>query len=234
MEQKGEKNLPLNKSENTRERIGMEIIFYTDPLCCWTWAMQSQWKLLLNNLQDYNPIVKYKMGGLLPSWNNFNDSVNAIRKPVQMGPEWMHARALSGAVINDLIWVTDPPASSFPACIAVKCAELQSSAMGARFLTLVQEAVMIKNLNISRTTILLQIASSLLTVYPDFDTRKFEKDLLGEQGKEAFRKDLQECKYLNINRLPTIVFKIPTKSSVSLTGYQSYESLISACKMLDS
>ena len=73
--------------------------------------MQPQWKKLLKDLQSSNVVVKYKMGGLLPSWKHFSDSVNSIQKPIQMGPEWMHARALSGTEINDRIWITDPPAS---------------------------------------------------------------------------------------------------------------------------
>jgi putative protein-disulfide isomerase len=232
MQPKGVKSLPNNIQLSGRS-IGIEITFYTDPLCCWTWAMQPQWKQLLDELQGFNVVVKYKMGGLLPSWKHFNDNVNSIRKPVQMGPEWMHARALSGAEINNRIWMTDPPASSFPACIAIKCAELQSSEIAAHFLNLLQEAVMVKNLNISKSNILLEVASALLVLYPEFDWKRFKEDLFGQQGKEAFRKDLQECKYLNIKRIPTIIFKAFNKVSVLVSGYQSYESLKDAIIKLE-
>jgi putative protein-disulfide isomerase len=227
MEPKDGKRLQQNNIQKPSEAAGVEITFYTDPLCCWTWAMQPQWKRLLADLQDRNLLVRYKMAGLLPSWATFNDNVNSIRKPVQMGPEWMHARAISGAVIDDRIWITDPPASSFPACIAVKCAELQSSAMGAQLLNLIQEAVMVKNLNIAKTSVLEDIATALSMMNTDFDLRRFQEDLLGEEAKEAFRKDLQECRYLKITRLPTILFKSAHAKSGLLTGYQSYESLIS-------
>jgi putative protein-disulfide isomerase len=235
MQPKDVKSLQLNNTRNSGETVGMEITFYTDPLCCWTWAMQSQWKKLLNDdLQRLHPVVKYKMGGLLPSWKHFYDSTNSIRKPVQMGPEWMHARAISGAVINDRIWITDPPASSFPACIAVKCTEFQSPSIAEHFLNLLQEAVMVKNMNISKSDIILEVASALPTAFPDFDFGKFKEDLFGERAKDAFRKDLHEYKYLNIIRMPTILFKASNRRSVLASGYQTYESLKNVCiKMED-
>jgi putative protein-disulfide isomerase len=234
MPPKDVKSLPPNNIENFGRPVGIEITFYTDPLCCWTWAMQPQWKRLLCYLEGFSTImVKYKMGGLLPSWKHFNDNINSIQKPVQMGPEWMHARSLSGAVIHDRIWITDPPASSFPACIAVKCAEFQSSQIAAHYFYLLQEAVMVKNLNISKTNVLLDVASTIRTLYSQFDLQKFKEDLLGEQGKEVFRKDLQECKYLNIRRMPTILFKSSDTVPILVSGYQSYESLKDACRRLE-
>jgi predicted DsbA family dithiol-disulfide isomerase len=201
------------------ERV--EVTFYTDPLCCWSWAIRPQWEQLLEEL-DGSISATYKMAGLLPSWHHFNDPVNSISKPIQMGPEWMHAKVVSGAQINNQIWITDPPASSFPACIAVKCAGLQSKAAEDRYLYLLQKAVMVDGLNIARTSVLLDVAAAM----PDaFDLSLFKQDLLGERGKEAFRQDMQECKYLNIVRLPTLIFRRAGSPSLLLSGYQSYRSL---------
>jgi len=225
MKQKNEKELQ-SKLESQSEQMtgGVEISFYTDPLCCWSWVMQPQWKKLLEEFGD-SLHVTYKMVGLLPSWSNFNDSTNSIRKPIQMGPEWMHARETSGVYIDDSIWITDPPASSFPACIAVKCVELQSREMAAVYLSLLQEAVMTKRLNITHTEVLLQQADDLNRRSPDFNLFKFREDLFGETGKEAFRKDWQEVKYRNITRYPTLVFRAPGHNPVLVTGLQSYDSL---------
>ena len=233
MVQKDVENLSANNIGKTSSAIGIEVVFYTDPLCCWTWAMHPQWKRILAELGSRLPVaVKYKMGGLLPSWKHFSDKVNSIQKPIQMGPEWMHARVLSGVQINDRIWITDPPASSFPACIAVKCVELASPQMVPDFLYLLQETVMVKGLNIARTDMLLQCGAALKVRHPVFDLGKFKAALLGEEGRAAFRKDLQECKYLSIHRLPTILFKSSDGRSILLSGYQSYESLNNACSKL--
>lgn len=199
----------------------VEVTFYTDPLCCWSWAIRPEWEQLREEL-GASIDVTYKMAGLLPSWHHFHDPLNSISKPVHMGPEWMHAKTVSGAQINNQIWITDPPASSFPACIAVKCAGLQSKEAEDRYLYLLQKAVMIDGLNIARTSVLLEVAAA---VTGSFDLSLFEQDLLGERGKEAFRLDMQECKYLNITRLPTLVFRRSGQPSLLLSGYQSYRSL---------
>jgi predicted DsbA family dithiol-disulfide isomerase len=70
----------------------------------------------------------------------------------------MHARHFSGVYIDDRIWITDPPASSFPACIAVKSAELQGAACGSQYLALARRAVMVDNKNIARLEVLLELA----------------------------------------------------------------------------
>src|ERR1700754_1212842 len=140
--QKSEKKLAKNKEQATVD--GIEVTFYTDPLCCWSWAMLPQWQRFQTEVDLLPSQVKYKMGGLLPSWDHFDDGVNSIRKPIQMGPEWLHAKTLSGQPIVDTIWITDPPASSFPACIAVKCVELQSPILAVRYLQSLQQAIMVR------------------------------------------------------------------------------------------
>lgn len=232
MQLKDAKNPLPNEIKEAEEPDVIELIFYTDPLCCWSWAMQPQWKKFLGQLRGHNVSVTYKMAGLLPSWKHFNDSLNSIRTPAQMGPEWMHAGKVSGTVINGRIWITDPPASSFPACIAVKCAELQAVPIGGHFLNLLREAVMVKGKNIAKGDILLEIASTLEDEYPEFDFKQFRNDLFGERGKKAFEKDVKEWKYLNASRLPAILFKSQNKGSMLLCGYQSYESLVNVyCKL---
>ncbi|MDO6430255.1 DsbA family protein [Flavitalea sp. BT771] len=222
-----EKAERLQNSQSSNNHIqqtdGVEITFYTDPLCCWSWAMRPQFRALLENFADLS--VTYKMAGLLPSWNNFSDSVNSIQKPVHMGPEWMHAKERSGANIDPGIWMSDPPASSFPACIAVKCAELQSKEASAHYLHFLQEAVMVKNKNIARTEMLLEVAHSLPAQFPSFNLLTFREDLLGQRGKDAFRLDWQEVKYKAITRLPTLVFRSDNRVPILLSGYQSYDSL---------
>jgi predicted DsbA family dithiol-disulfide isomerase len=84
---------------------------------------------------------------------------------------------------------------------------------------------MVQSLNIAHTNVLLEVAAMLVTNHPSFDLASFREDLFSEKGKEAFRKDLQECRYLNITRLPTLIFRSAGQPSVLLSGYQSYESL---------
>jgi predicted DsbA family dithiol-disulfide isomerase len=209
-----------------QQKENIEIIYYTDPLCCWSWAMEPQWRQLQEELGS-SLNVTYKMAGLLPSWKNFNDTINSIRKPIHMGPEWMHAKYVSGVDIDNRIWITDPPASSFPACIAVKSAELQSKEAGVRYLDLLREAVMLKVRNIARMGVLLELAAELPAEFPAFDLSMFRSDLNGK-ALDAFRADWQETKYRGITRFPTLVIKAGGRQPFVLSGFQSYETLKNA------
>jgi predicted DsbA family dithiol-disulfide isomerase len=92
---------------------------------------------------------------------------------------------------------------------------------------------MVGGKNIARSEVLLDTAWLLHDQYCDFDLFKFRDDLMGEAGKEAFRKDLQDAKYLGINRFPTLVINRKQRPAIMLTGYQSYESLKKAVVILD-
>src|ERR1700743_1766739 len=72
----------------------IQITFYTDPLCCWSWAMEEPIRLLADKFGQ-SLSTTYKMAGLLPSWGSFSDAINSIQKPAQMGPEWMYAKQIT-------------------------------------------------------------------------------------------------------------------------------------------
>jgi putative protein-disulfide isomerase len=202
---------------------GIDVIFYTDPLCCWSWAMEPQWMRLQREFGKALR-VSYRMIGLLPSWDKFNDSLSSLSRPVHMGPEWMQAGRIAGLKVADKIWITDPPSSSFPACIAVKSAEDQSPALGALYLKAVREAVIVQGKNIAQTAVLLDIAGRLSLSEPGFDEKVFRECLLGPRGSELFRRDYQDAQYLGIRRSPTLVLKGGGKALL-LRGYQSWEIL---------
>ena len=55
----------IQNKEHQADRV--EITFYTDPLCCWSWAFEPQWRRLQYEFQD-RIIYRYVMSGLLPGW----------------------------------------------------------------------------------------------------------------------------------------------------------------------
>src|SRR5438128_964944 len=141
----------VQNEQNKADRV--EIIFYTDPLCCWSWAFEPQWRRLQYEFQD-QLAFRYVMTGLLPGWKNYSDPVYSVSKPMQMGPVWLEASETSGMPIYDRIWVEDPPASSYPACIAVKSMQLQSQTAAVKYLRRLRETVMLQGENIAKQTIL--------------------------------------------------------------------------------
>ncbi len=209
----------------------IDITYYTDPLCCWSWAFEPELdkiKMLLGN----NATLQYRMGGLLPSWTNFHDPINSVSRPAQMGPVWMHAGQVSNRPITHQLWIKDPPASSYPACIAVKCAQLQSSAAGEKYLRLLRTACMAEEKNIAKKNMLLQAAEVLAKEDTDFDLQRFKTDLVNDAGLEAFREDMQQVRYHNINRFPTLIIRAANGKAILVSGYRQSSDVLNAINAL--
>ncbi len=208
----------------------LEIIFYTDPLCCWSWGIEPQMRKLMYLFRGQIS-WRFCMGGMLPGWQNYNDEVNSVSRPLQMGPVWMHAQEVSGMPMQSAIWMKDPPASSYPSCIAVKCAGIQSAGAGERYLRLLREAVMLEGKNIAREEVLIEVAEKLLSEgHYEFDIEMFKADLKNDNGLEAFRKDVQESQQRNISRFPTMIMKYPGRQGIMLTGYRPYAAILESVK----
>ncbi len=173
------------------------------------------------------------MGGLLPDWNTYNDPLNSVSRPLQMGPLWMEARHISGMPIKDTVWHQNPPESSFPACIAVKCAGLQSADAAESYLRRCREAVMLHGKNIAKQEVLLEIADELTKEYPHLlDPRRFREDWQTGAGKDTFREDLQAVRIHNFGRFPTLTIQQPGKAGVVIVGYRPYSVLLDAIKQV--
>jgi putative protein-disulfide isomerase len=226
-----EKLEKINK-QDLYKADSIEITYYTDPLCCWSWGFEPQWRKLQYQLKG-NITVRYVMSGLLPSWKNYNDPLFSVSRPLQMGPVWLEASRLSGMRIHDRLWVEDPPASSYPACIAVKCAELQSVEAGEKYLRLSREAVMLHGRNIAKQEVLVQLAIELEAKSPGLiDIGRFVQELTNNNGIEAFRKDWQDVQNRGINRFPTLIIKAEAKQPIMITGYRPYPVLLDGVKQM--
>jgi putative protein-disulfide isomerase len=218
-------------SARQEEKARLDIVYYTDPLCCWSWAMNPQ-LAQFKTAWEGSIQWRYCMGGLLPAWNQYTDSLNCISRPAQMGPVWMQAGEISGVPMPHRIWVDNPPASSYPACIAVKCATLQSPALGELYFHYVQEAIMVHSLNIAQYEVLQQVAEQVAATAAGFDLDQFFEDMKNGNGMEAFRKDIQEIKYRSIQRFPALLIRRSEHQPLLITGYKPADVLISIIKQL--
>ena len=91
-----------------------------------------------------------------------------------------------GPSIADRIWVEDPPASSYPACIAVRAAELQSLEAGDLYLRRVREALMAQGRNVARRQVLLAVAAELVRDRPEaLSLTRFEHDLASAAARKG-------------------------------------------------
>lgn len=221
--QHSQKARPQQKNPDNITGVGqIKITFYTDPLCCWSWALERHWRLLLKNYPD-DISYRYVMGGMIPHWDGYNDPLNSVSKPIQMGPVWMHASEVTNVKMNYNIWHNDPPTSSYPACIAVKTAGLQSEATSEKYLFKIRQALMEDGENISKREVLLAIAEKLDD--EEFDFKKFERDWDSGKGKESFRNDLQKTRFHSIGRFPTLTLQNHEGKGIMIVGFRPYEML---------
>jgi predicted DsbA family dithiol-disulfide isomerase len=195
----------------------IEVTYFTDPLCSWSWAFEAVWRRLRYELAD-RISWRYVLGGMIPDWQTFNDPLHSVHRPAQMGPSWYEVRHLTGMPIDEMIWLQDPPASSYPACVAVKAAGRQGAAIEEAYLRRLREAVMLERRNVARREVLVDLFEGLSGV----DGGRFRRDVVGEKALAAFREDLKDASYRAIGRFPAFVLRGAGGRAVLLMGYRPY------------
>ncbi|HEY0653506.1 MAG TPA: DsbA family protein [Chryseosolibacter sp.] len=210
----------LQKNPVEREKGRVKVEFYTDPLCCWSWAFEKPWRQLLTGYGD-KISYRYVMCGMIRDWQSYDDAMNAVSRPLQMGPVWMHASEMTQVKMRYDVWHLNPPSSSYPACIAVKTAGLQSDELADQYLYAIRVSLMEEAADISRHDVLLSIARTI----PSLDFARFENDWNRGLGKNAFRYDLQQARYHGISRFPTLTFTNGKNEGFMIVGYRPFEAL---------
>ena len=206
------------------------VEYYTDPLCCWSWGMEPQLRKLRYLLKDRLEIT-YVMGGLIRDWDHFSDAMNDISRPSQVGPLWMEVRHTTGQPMDEFLWVKDPVDTTYPACMAVKAAEMQSAMAGEAMLRELREAVMLHQKNIGKTEVILEVAADLKEK-KILDFSSFKEDWMSQKAADVFRKDLEQIKIKGITRFPTLLIS-NSERTIQITGYRPFEVLRDAFRNLD-
>ena len=173
----------------------------------------------------------YVMGGMLRDWDHFQDQLNSIGRPSQMGPLWMETRQISGQPIEEFIWVKNPVDSSYPACMAVKAAEDQSATAAEAVLRKLREAVMMHRKDIGDKDVILEIAAELQKENV-LNLPRFEAAFFSNKSADLFREDLDLTKLKNITRFPTMLISYGDRT-IQITGYRPFSVLVDAFKALE-
>lgn len=229
--------MPPNDTE--LHKVVVKVICYTDPLCSWSWASLPIWRRARTEFGDQLTWT-YRMGGMIPNWQEYSDPLNDIQRPAQMAPQWFQVRTQTGAPIDETIWLDDPPTTSYPACVAYTAANMQGEAYGEAYLYRLWEAVMTHKRNIAHRDCLVAIAEELAEesaqyaetdeALQPFDAARFQEELVAESTVAEFRQALQETHYRQIRRFPTLALVDENGKGALLVGYRPYEALAEAVK----
>ncbi|MBI2954985.1 MAG: DsbA family protein [Chloroflexi bacterium] len=153
-----------------------EVEYFTDPYCSWCWATEPVLYRLRETYRD-SLRIRYVMDGLVRDMADFYDGLNDIRTAAQVAPHWRDVSRRSGQPIDERLWedITDPHFSTWPACIAVKAAQLQGQTLGERFLRQIRRAALAERRFVSD----LEVQKEIVLDVPDLDAERWLEDVEG-------------------------------------------------------
>ncbi len=218
--------MPAGETSNENIAIKTEnkpvkIIYYTDPICSSCWGIEPQLRKLKLEYGDYFEI-DYRMGGLLPDWS-YNSG--GISKPADVAHHWDEASLHYEMPIDGDVWLEDPLDSSYPSCIAMKAAQIQSKDKAVKFMRILREKLYLEKKNIAKWENIAQAAK-----LADLDLVKLKKDYDGD-AKKLFEEDLKLGKSLGVRGFPTLFFSDGNNNQLTVYGskpYASYENALQA------
>jgi predicted DsbA family dithiol-disulfide isomerase len=158
----------------------VQVRFYTDPACPWSWAAEPALRRLMWEFEGELEFV-WVMGGLARSYAgaDFLDLISL----------WLEDAAEGGMPCDPRIWTENPLESTYPACQAVKAATEQGWEAGYRYLRTLREGIMFERRKLDHADALIAAAGRAR-----IDRQRFEVDLRSHAITEAFSADLEEVR----------------------------------------
>jgi predicted DsbA family dithiol-disulfide isomerase len=155
----------------------IHVQYFTDPACPWSWAAEPAVRRLQVEFGD-DLTITYVMGGL----------AREFRRPLETMRHVMDAAAASAMPTDPRLWLDAPPASSYPACQAVKAAAEQGR--DGEYLRVVREGLMVDRLKLDTADALTDAARRV----SGMDVDRFAIDLRSHAIVEAFGADLERAR----------------------------------------
>ena len=186
----------------------MELRYYTDPLCPWSWALEPAVRRLLHQFGDTLQLT-YVMGGMV---RKDSDPATQVRSQLD-------ASARSGMPIDPRLWLEGPPSSSYPACIAVKAAADQGDPTA--YLRRLREGFMCRRRKLDVGEALVEEARAT----PGLDVDRLRIDVASHATLEAFGEDLELTRSQGAE-LPSLEFG----DGERVEGFADYEALAAAAR----
>jgi predicted DsbA family dithiol-disulfide isomerase len=158
----------------------VEVRFYTDPGCPWSWGAEPALRRLMWEF-DGELEFAWVMGGLAREYRP-EHYLAAIE-------HFLDASASSGMPCDPRLWTENPIDSTYPACQAAKAAEEQGWQAGYRYLRRLREGLMFERRKLDHVEALIAAAGEA-----GIDRERFETDLRSHAITEAFGADLEEVR----------------------------------------
>ncbi|HMA26461.1 MAG: DsbA family oxidoreductase [Solirubrobacterales bacterium] len=171
----------------------VQVRFYTDPACPWSWAAEPALRRLMWEFEGDLEFA-WVMGGLARRYGReYRDEEGGIGN----GPDcfadlishWLEVAANGLMPTDPRVWTESPLTSTYPACQAVKAAAEQGWEAGYRYLRVLREGIMFERRKLDHADALIAAAGPAR-----IDRDRFEVDLRSHAITEAFGGDLDEVR----------------------------------------
>lgn len=195
----------------------MHTHYFTDPACPWSWALEPALRRLEHELGE-NLFISHVMCGMAREFGETK----------QLALESLDAAERSGMPVDVRLWLEAPPASSYPACIAVKAAADQGRA--APYLRLLREGLMCRRRKLDTAEALREQARAVAGL----ELERFQIDLASHATLESFSADLERARAVPADhqqpgsgrvKLPSLEFRSERGDLHGVYGYADYETL---------
>jgi putative protein-disulfide isomerase len=171
----------------------VEVRYYTDPACSWSWGSEPMLRRLMWEFGDQLSFV-WVMGGLARKYgSDYRDEEGGIGSGADcfsdLMAHWLDVGAETGMPVDPRLWTKSPIGSTYPACQGVKAAAEQGPEAAYRYLRRVREGLMIERKKLDHPVALIGEAATA-----GLDTGRFRIDLASNAITEAFAADLDEVR----------------------------------------
>jgi len=158
----------------------VQVRFYTDPACPWSWAAEPALRRLMWEFEEELEFV-WVMGGLARSYERAN--------LLDVVSQWLEDADAGGMPCDPRIWTKNPLDSTYPACKASKAAAEQGPEVAYRFLRTLREGIMFERRKLDDDGSLIDAAERA-----GIDSERFAAALHSPASEEAFDADLEEVR----------------------------------------
>ncbi|MDQ0255390.1 putative DsbA family dithiol-disulfide isomerase [Evansella vedderi] len=209
-----------------KKKKPLEIYMVIDPLCPECWALEPIIKKLQMEYSPYFTLTTI-VGNEIKSLNQPCGSKKSSHVK-QLAKMYDEIATRTGMPCDGDVWYENSSFTPYLAIIAIKAAELQGKAIGAKYLRRLREALFVHKKNIASEEVLIDCANKV----KGMDVQEFEHDLQSQSATKAFQADVKTTKEMNVTTLPTLVFfnddvDEPGVKVSGLYDYSVYEKIMS-------
>lgn len=171
----------------------VQVRFYTDPACPWSWAAEPALRRLMWEFEGDLEFA-WVMGGLARRYGReYRDEEGGIGNGpncfADLISHWLEVAANGLMPTDPRVWTESPLTSTYPACQAVKAAAEQGWEAAYRYLRGLREGIMFERRKLDHADALIAAAGPAR-----IDRDRFEVDLRSHAITEAFGGDLDEVR----------------------------------------